>query len=294
MKTLKNIFVSLSMFLLLFVNLYAAKVETDSVKFLQTIQASNGVNVIAGTLTGNSSGITNIPIIVNINDGGTNSAGFTNNTLTITINTNASTVSSNNSIRLTAIESYTNAINVIYTNSYSFSFVDTQSSTNFALTGFNFNTPFIGRGRLYISDTNVIPFSQTARLTFNDNNIASDGTTIWQSDMGLTAQLLTNSIAVGGTNLYIYDTSDLAANNLVYLTGATNEFVRILYIESSTNMILKYATVASHEVTNGCARVREFSGFKLWNSGGSNTIYGSIALPAPTNVTINLKLEYAQ
>jgi hypothetical protein len=155
------------------------------------------------------------------------------------------------------------------------------------------NTHNIIRGRLYVANTNAIPFSKTATLTFNTQATPASGTEVWQADMLMSAVLTTNAISVGATNVVVSDGTDFSANALVYLTGSTNEFVRIKAV-SGNNLIFKYPCTASHTESNLCSRVREFGGFKTYDSTGSNAIFNSIEFATSTTVGLKMDLEYSQ
>jgi len=180
----------------------------------------------------------------------------------------------------------------VYTTNQSWTFTS-QTTTNFSFTGMQWNVPEIIRGRLYVSTTNTIPFSKTATLTFRDRSVATSGSAVWQSDMLMSAVLTTNAISVGATNVLVQDATDFAANSLVYLTGTTNEFVRVLAV-SGNNLIFKFACTNSHDISNLCSRVREFGGFKTFDSSGTKTLWGGVDFTSATTGSLNIDLEYAK
>jgi hypothetical protein len=168
-----------------------------------------------------------------------------------------------------------------------------QTITNFTSASTVFNTPNIIRGRLYVANTNALPFSKTVTLTFNTQATPASGTEIWQADMLMSAVLTSGSLAVGATNVVVADASDFSANALVYITGSTNEFVRIKSVNGN-NLIFKYPCTASHTASNLCSRVREFGGFKTYDSTGSKAIFNSIEFATATSIGLKMDLEYSQ
>lgn len=187
----------------------------------------------------------------------------------------------------------TTGSDVIYSISTNLAFLADQSTTNFALTNMQFNVCNIVRGRLYVADTNIVPFSQTATLTFRNQQARASGAALWQASMGLTAVLISSNAAVGTTNIFVQDATEFFENNLLYLTGLTNEFARVL-TTSGNNVILKYPTIASHVISNGCSRVREIGGFTVYDSSSNKTIWGSVDLTTMTNVNLILDIQYSK
>lgn len=185
----------------------------------------------------------------------------------------------------------------IWTNSYTINVTNT-SVTNFVMTNFMVNTPFILRGRMYVTDTNV--FSKTNTVTFSDSADNVQGREYWQADMLLTSQMIASNLAAGSTNVYVQDATGVANNNLVYIDGAggSNEFVRISKTNSiiGNNVFLKGTNLYPHaQLTNTFNRVAEFSGFRMFNSANTNTMYGTFEFSSViTNVNIKIDIEYSK
>jgi hypothetical protein len=167
-----------------------------------------------------------------------------------------------------------------------------QTTTNFGIVT-PFNTPDIDRGRIYISNTNVIPFSKTVTLTLREQDARASGTAIWQADMLLSAVYNTNAIVAGATNILVSDGTDFGANSLVFISGSTNEFVRLLTV-SGNNLIFKYACTNAHPISNVVSRVREFGGFSTFDSSSNKTVWGSLDFTSATTGNIQMNLDYSK
>jgi hypothetical protein len=111
--------------------------------------------------------------------------------------------------------------------------------------------------------------------------------------MLMSAVFNTNAIAVGATNCLVADGTDFGANCLVFISGTTNEFVRLSSV-SGNNLIFLYPSVASHTASNVVSRVREFGGFSTFDTSLSKTIWGSLDFSTATTGSIKLDLDYSK
>jgi len=109
----------------------------------------------------------------------------------------------------------------------------------------------------------------------------------------MTCVLLTNAVSVGATNIFVADSSDFAADNLLYVMGTTNEFVRVSSI-SGNKIYLTGTTIAAHAISNGVSRVREFGGFSLYDSTSAKTYWGTVSSTVSTNVALKLDMIYTK
>ena len=186
---------------------------------------------------------------------------------------------------------------IVYTNSYIVGVTNT-STTNFTMTGFNFPSIHIVRGRMYVADTNnaASGFSRSNTVTFCDRPNDGQGSEYWQADMYLSSQFINSNMNAGVTNVYLVDITSMTNNVLVYLNGfgGSNEFVRIHKTAPlSNNLILKGTNLYPHiSGTNCFNRVAEFSSFRTFNIYGSNVVYGTFDFgPTFTTTTVNIKLD---
>jgi hypothetical protein len=151
------------------------------------------------------------------------------------------------------------------------------------------NNATITDAKVYVVDTNANPYSGWLRFTFSSDPAKPLRSRLAQFDF-LQAQV-TNTVAyaIGATNLAVPDNTSFSINDMIRITGSTNEMATILGFTGTTNIIIDAALTNSHAVGFGVMRVMEIGMFPARCDAGCSNIYLNISRTNSVATTINLE-----
>ena len=249
--------------------------------------ASNGVVTLNGStgLWNTVSGVSNTATTAAANalyasNGVVTLAGSTSswNTASSWVQVNSNTVASNTVILSQISRTWSVTTNITFTSA----------------TATNVTIPLVMNGvditdaKLYVADTNTMPFGSTVIATFYNNAARAPGGRLPQFACNLACVSNTTVYAVGVTNLAVPDASSFAINDMVWLPGSTGEFAVISGFTGTTNILLETALTNSHAVGSGVMLAKELGGFQVYDVAGSTNVF--LQLTCTNAITVNLQL----
>jgi len=152
----------------------------------------------------------------------------------------------------------------------------------------------IGSYLFHLNDTNAMGFSKTAKLwLYTTNSYAMRDARWYFTGLKFAGSLYTNTLNIGTNLILVQDATDFSTNDMIWLTGLTNEYARISGI-TNTQLTTYEPLTLDHTVSGGVARVVEIGGFRYINKQMDNKLYGRIIFTNATTVNIKGQLEYTK
>jgi len=324
MKYIRSMSTAILILLALLPSAYATRIETENIIFKGSVIVSNQFTVgnsnlvVSGDILGNedlhltnsasvmSVGATNnslAKVYIKGNNGSLSnmpllliegSTGRNNDFIQITGNAGAitnfrvmkdgTTVTSNLTVNgILNIPNYSFSSNLIMTASASSNFTVTLLRNNAILTD----------AKLYVANTNVLPYGAYLRYTFYSDTGRKPSTRIAQFDTYMAVVSNTLAYAIGVTNLPVPDTTAFSVNDLIKIVHPTdtNEYVTIAGFLGTTNIITYTALTNYHNVGSGVSRVNEIGMVPTRCDAGCSNIYVTIERTNGVATTVNTKFD---
>ncbi len=147
------------------------------------------------------------------------------------------------------------------------------------------------RGRLYVNNTDVTPFSDTLTLTFYTSSARRGDSAIFKADMPIIVDTMPSTVT-GGSTIPSNDSSGFSASDLVYLSGSSgDEFARIQSV-SSTDLIMEDVLENNYNIGALISLTPEFGGFTLYDANASQTLWARGLITGSDIIDTSVWLEY--
>ena len=152
----------------------------------------------------------------------------------------------------------------------------------------------IGSYLFHLNDTNAMGFDRTASLwLYTTNSYAMRDSRWYFIGLRFVGSLYTNTLNIGTNRILVQDATAFSTNDMIWLTGLTNEYARISGI-TNTQLTTYEPLTLDHTVSGGVARVVEIGGFRYINKQMDNKLYGRMIFTNATTVNIKGQLEYTK
>ena len=178
--------------------------------------------------------------------------------------------------------------------------ISTISTASTATSALSANTDFtlsasniidVVRGRVYVNNIDVVPFSDTATVTFYNDSSRRGDEAIYRANMDIVADTMSSGV-VSGSTIYSNDGTVFETNDLIYLSGsAGEEFARISSV-STNDLILEDSITNTYLSGSLISLAPEFGGFTLYDVNETETIYGRIVITGSGTVDTTIWMEY--
>jgi len=172
--------------------------------------------------------------------------------------------------------------NSIVTNGVNLSFTNTLTNTFSQIVNSSSYNVF---GRLFVVNTNNLPFDQVAKLALYTGSGRTGEDMRFLGTNRVFAVYNTNSINSSVDFIYVSDASGFSEEQLVFVSGATNELLRISSI-SGTRLNLVSPTIYSHAISNVVSSVMEYI-TPMYDATLANTLWGRLTFSSAQTVSMS-------